>query len=132
MFTYVQVAATPVENQHPAVNDEAKGFKECSLNPSQDHQGNHGDVDDPDEDTSTKFANQTDGQKEDPIDNPVDSCKYNNNRPPGEGDYADDTELPCDCGYLDGDDHVPWKLPMEDGLNGWLIHLYYLTFNFHL
>jgi len=65
-------AAAPVEEDHPSVDDSAEGFENNAVDPAPDSEGQMGDVDDPDENTSAEFAVPSEQKPEDPVKNVVD------------------------------------------------------------
>ena len=52
-------ASAEVKSEKPAINDGAKNLIVQSLDISDDHDGDHGNVEDPDENASARLANQT-------------------------------------------------------------------------
>ena len=65
-----EVATAEVEDQHPSVDDQAERLKVGSLEVAPKHEGNHGDVDGPNEDTGAELAPE-EKAKENPIESPV-------------------------------------------------------------
>ncbi len=49
-----QIAATPVEEKHPSVDDSTKSLKENAVDPAPDSEGQMGDVDNPNENAGTE------------------------------------------------------------------------------
>ena len=68
-----EITAAEVEDQHPSVDDKAECLKVGSLKPAPKHEGNHGEVDGPDEDTSAELAPEEKAE-ENPIERPVEEC----------------------------------------------------------
>lgn len=83
-------ASAEVESEKPAINDGSENLIVQSLDISDDHDGDHGNVEDPDENSSARFANQAESENEDPVENPIECCDRENNDPEGEGDDRDD------------------------------------------
>lgn len=53
-------ASAEVESEKPAINDGAENLIVQSLDISDDHDGDHDNVENPDENASARLANQTD------------------------------------------------------------------------
>ena len=73
VVTEFPVAAAEFESEQPAVDDEAESLVVKSLNVAEDHQRQHEDVQDPNEDSSAWFANETNRVEEDKVEDPVES-----------------------------------------------------------
>ena len=65
-----EITAAEVEDQHPSVDNKAECLEVGSLKPAPNHEGNHGDVDGPNEDTGAELAPE-EKAKENPIERPV-------------------------------------------------------------
>ena len=49
-------AATPVEEEHPSVDDCTEGFEENAVDPAPDSEGQMGDINYPNENTCAEFT----------------------------------------------------------------------------
>ena len=104
-------AATPVEEEHPSVDDCTEGFEENAVDPAPDSEGQMGDVDDPDENTSAEFAVPSEQKPEDPVKNVIDEGDSEENGLPWEGQDQDNVPLEESCHDLEGDHNPKGQSP---------------------
>ena len=65
-------AATPVEDQHPSVDQSAENLKEYAVDPAPDSEGQMSNIDYPNENSCADFAVPSKEQPEDPVENVID------------------------------------------------------------
>ncbi len=94
MRTNEHDASTPVEEDHPSVDDSTKDLKENAVDPAPDGERQVSDVDDPDENSGTDFAVPAKEQPEDPIEDVVDKGNGEEDHLPWKGKDEDDVPLP--------------------------------------
>jgi len=104
-------AAGPVEKDHPSVDDSSEGFKDNAVDPAPDSEGQMGDVDDPDENTSAEFAVPSEQKPEDPVKNVVDEGDREEKGLPWEGQDQHNVPLEESCQDLEGDHNPQGKSP---------------------
>lgn len=87
-------AATPVEDQHPSVDQSAENLKEYAVDPAPDSEGQMSNIDDPNENSGTDFAVPSKEQPEDPVKDVIDKWDGENDELPGQGEDQDDVPFP--------------------------------------
>ena len=104
-------AAAPVEEDHPSVDDSAEGFENNAVDPAPDSEGQMGDVDDPDENTSAEFAVPSEQKPEDPVKNVVDKGNSEENGLPWKSQDQDNVPFEESSHDLEGDDDPKGQSP---------------------
>ena len=67
-----QVAATPVEEKHPSVDDSTKSLKESAVDPAPDSEGQMSNIDYPNKNSCAERAVPSEQKEENPVQKVVD------------------------------------------------------------